>query len=86
MVYALRFCSSKYSLFHNSKVFGFCIIHMLYTGCVKIKKNNSGAKRLNQARSLIGNPEGKLKSSVRTPGVPKDSIANHLPSESSVAA
>jgi len=33
-------------LFHNSKVFGSCIIHILYTGCAKIKKNNSGAKSL----------------------------------------
>jgi hypothetical protein len=32
--------------FHNSNVFGSCIIHVLYTGCAKIKKNNSGAKRL----------------------------------------
>ena len=30
--------SSKCSLFHNSKVFGSCIIHILYTGCAKIKK------------------------------------------------
>ena len=33
-------------MFHNSNVFGSCIIHILYTGCAKIKKNNSGAKRL----------------------------------------
>jgi len=33
-------------LFHNSNVFGSCFIHILYTGCAKIKKNNSGAKRL----------------------------------------
>jgi len=39
------FFSSKCSLFHNSNVFGPCIIHILYTGCAKIKKN-SGAKRL----------------------------------------
>ena len=47
MVYTLRFLtSSKCSLFHNSKVFGSCIIYILYTGCVKIKKkNNSGAKK-----------------------------------------
>ena len=33
------FCfSSKCSLFHNSNVFGSCIIHILYTGCAKIKK------------------------------------------------
>ena len=48
MVYTLRFSSSKCSLFHNSSVFGSCIIQILYTGCAKTKKkNNSGAKRLN---------------------------------------
>jgi len=30
MVYTLRFVSSKCSLFHNSNVFGSCIIHILY--------------------------------------------------------
>jgi hypothetical protein len=30
--------SSKCSLFHNSNVFGSCVIHILYTGCAKIKK------------------------------------------------
>ena len=38
MVYTLRFFSSKYSLFHNSNVFGSCIIHILYTGVLKLKK------------------------------------------------
>ena len=47
MVYTLRFFSSKFSLFHNSKVFGSSFIHILYTECVTIEKNNSGAKRLN---------------------------------------
>ena len=48
MVYTLRFfsLSLKCSLSHNSNLFGFCIIHILYTECAKIKKNNSGAKRL----------------------------------------
>jgi len=46
MVYNLRFFfSSKCSLFHNSNVFGSCIIHILYTGVLKLK-NNSGTKRL----------------------------------------
>jgi len=45
-VYTLRFFSSKCSLFHNSNLFGSCIIHILYTACAKIKKNNSGSKRL----------------------------------------
>ena len=46
MLYILRFFSSKCSLFHNVNLFGSCIIHILYTGCAKIKKNNSGAKGL----------------------------------------
>jgi len=33
-------------LFHNANFFGSCIIHILYTGCAEIKKNNSGAKGL----------------------------------------
>ena len=41
-IYTLLFIfSSKCSLFHNSNVFGSCIIHILYTGCAKIK-NKSG--------------------------------------------
>ena len=46
MVYTLRFFSSKCSLFHNSNVFGSCIIHFYKQGVSKLKKNNSGAKRL----------------------------------------
>ena len=38
--------SSKCSLFHNANLFGSCIIHILYTGCAEIKKNNSDAKGL----------------------------------------
>jgi len=38
MVYTLRFFPSKCSFFHNSNVFGSCIIHILYTECAKIKK------------------------------------------------
>ena len=40
------FFSSKCSLFHNANLFGSSIIHILYTGCAEIKKNNSGAKGL----------------------------------------
>ena len=47
MLYTLRFFSSKCSLFHNANLFGSCNIHILYTGCAKVKKNNSGAKGLN---------------------------------------
>ena len=36
--YSPFFSSSKCSLFHNSNVFGSCTIHILYTGCAKIKK------------------------------------------------
>jgi len=44
MINSLFFSFSKCSLFHNSNIFGSCIIHILYTGCAKIKE--SGAKRL----------------------------------------
>jgi len=47
------FFSSKSSLFHNSNVFGSCIIHILYTGSAKIKQNNSGAKRLNCCKGTV---------------------------------
>jgi len=45
-VYSPFFSSSKFNLFHNSNLFGSCIIHILYTGCAKIKKKQSGSKRL----------------------------------------
>ena len=45
-IYSPLFFSSKYSLFHNFKIFGSCFIHILYTECANISKNNSGAKRL----------------------------------------
>ena len=35
MVYNLLFFFSKCSLFHNSNLFGSCIINILYTGCTK---------------------------------------------------
>jgi hypothetical protein len=44
-IYSPLFSLQKCSLFHNSNVFGSCIIHILYTGCAKIKMK-SGAKRL----------------------------------------
>ena len=37
-IYSPFFSSSKCSLFHNSNIFGSCIIHILCTGCAKIKK------------------------------------------------
>ena len=33
-----QFFPFKISLFHNSNLFGSCIIHILYIGCAKIKK------------------------------------------------
>ena len=45
-LYSPFFSSSKCSLFHNVNFFGSCIIHILYTLCAEIKKNNSGAKGL----------------------------------------
>ena len=55
MLYTLRFfLSSKCSLFHNANLFGSCSIHILYTGCAEIKKNNSGAKGLNYVKKKTG--------------------------------
>jgi hypothetical protein len=36
MLYNLHFSSSKCRLFHNATLFGFCITHILNTGCAKI--------------------------------------------------
>jgi len=37
MVYTLRFFLNAV-FFHNSNLFGSCVIHVLYTGCAKIGK------------------------------------------------
>ena len=56
-LYSPLFFSSKCCLFHNANLFGSCIIHILYTGCAKIKKkNNSGAKGLSKFGSDCMNP------------------------------
>ena len=36
MLYNLHFSFSKCRLFHNATLFGFCITHILNTGCAKI--------------------------------------------------
>jgi len=56
MVYTLRFFfSSKCNWFHNSNVFGSCLFHILYTGCAKIKKKNSCARRLMWLSTQLNN-------------------------------
>ena len=47
------FFSSKCSLFHNANLFGSCIIHILYTGCAKIKRKIIPAQRVNSGRTCI---------------------------------
>ena len=70
MLYTLRFfLSSKCSLFHNANLFGSCIIHILYTGCAKIKKNNSGAKGLTASV-----PTGLRRTNQVIPGVKNNKI------------
>ena len=53
-LYSPFFFSSKCILFHNANLFGSCIIHILYTGCAKIKKKFR-RQRVNQlnARNLL---------------------------------
>ena len=48
ILYNLHFFSSKCRLFHNATLFGFYITHILNTGCAKIWKKKSVAKRLKQ--------------------------------------
>ena len=40
------FFFSKCHLFHNATLFGFCITHILNTGCAKFEKKKSVAERL----------------------------------------
>ena len=55
-IYSPFFFSSKCSLFHNSNIFGSCIIHILYTACAKIKKKFRRQKVKNVTRRrLTGN-------------------------------
>ena len=51
-LYSPFFFFSKCSLFHNANLFGSCIIHILYTVCAEIKKNNSGAKGIYQKKKF----------------------------------
>ena len=63
MVYTLRFFSSKCSLFHNSNVFGSCIIHILYTVCAKIKKKKFRRQKVNvvlHVSMFTHHPQGVL--------------------------
>ena len=47
MLNTLRFFLLKMHFFHNSNVFGSCIIHILYTGCAKIKKKLFRRQKVN---------------------------------------
>ena len=49
------FSSSKCSLFHNSNVFGSCIIHILYTWCAKIKKKYFRLQKVKSSHLTVAN-------------------------------
>ena len=46
MLYNLHFFFSKCRLFHNATLFGFCITHILNTGCAKIWKKKIRLQKL----------------------------------------
>ena len=81
-LYSPFFFSSKCSLFHNANLFGPCIIHILYTGCAKIKKkNNSGAKGLRDMLThLAFNPGPRSRFHIPIPcnvqNVPVECVAD----------
>ena len=64
-IYSPFFSSSKCSLFHNSNLFGSCFIHILYTVCAKILKNNSGTKRLTYLTLPLNLPKMSIKKKTR---------------------
>ena len=49
-IYSPFFFFSKCSLFHNSNLFGSCVIYILYTGCAKIKKKYSRRQKVKPYR------------------------------------
>jgi hypothetical protein len=53
MLYNLHFFSSECRLFHNATLFGFCITHILNTGCAKILRK-SVAESLSWYNLLFG--------------------------------
>jgi hypothetical protein len=53
IVFTLRFFSSK-CLFHYSNVFGFCIIHITYTGVLKLKKKYFRPQKVNRLVYVMG--------------------------------
>ena len=54
MLYTLRSFSLQNAVcFIMLTFFGSCNIHILYTGCAKIKKNNSGAKWLSSLEDSL---------------------------------
>ena len=47
------FFSSKCRLFHNATLFGFCITHILNTGCAKIWKKSVGKRLIFDYFSIV---------------------------------
>ena len=65
-LYSPFFLSSKCSLFYNANLFGSCIIHILYTGCAKIKKKFRRQKVNSLSSEAVASP----------PAVPEDTYQN----------
>ena len=61
MLYNLHFFSSKCRLFHNATLFGFCITHILNTGCAKIwKKKKIRRQKVKDGRRAEFEPIFKI--------------------------
>ena len=68
-LYSLFFFSSKCSLFHNANLFGSCIIHILYTGCAKIKKKKKlRRQRVNWTNTRTSSKLAEFLLNVPDPG------------------
>ena len=54
MLYNLPFfLSSKCRLFHNATLFGFCITHILNTGCAKIWKKKPRRQKVKHVEENV---------------------------------
>ena len=72
MLYNLHFFSSKCRLFHNATLFGFCITHILNTGCAKIWKKKIRHQKVKVATARGSQASEKCKQLTCLPrgGVP----------------
>ena len=64
-LYNLHFFSSKCRLFHNAIFFGFCITHILNTGCAKIWRKKIRCQKVKLTGISVYNIQGRVRRKIR---------------------